>query len=33
MNRWGSEPTPAPVQPEKEPARRIAELIIETLEA
>lgn len=33
MNRWGSEPTPAPVQPEKEPARRIAELMIETLEA
>ena len=33
MNRWGSEPTPAPFQPEKEPARRIAELIIETLEA
>lgn len=33
MNRWGSEPTPAPVQPGKEPARRIAELIIETLEA
>ena len=33
MNRWGSEPTPAPVQPEKEPARRIAELRIETLEA
>lgn len=33
MNRWGSEPTPAPVQPEKEPARRIAELIFETLEA
>jgi len=33
MNRWGSEPTPAPVQPEKEPAHRIAELIIETLEA
>lgn len=33
MNRWGSKPTPAPVQPEKEPARRIAELIIETLEA
>lgn len=33
MNRWGSEPTPAPVQPKKEPARRIAELIIETLEA
>ena len=33
MNQWGSEPTPAPVQPEKEPARRIAELMIETLEA
>lgn len=33
MNRWGSEPTPAPVQPEKEPARRIAELMIEILEA
>lgn len=33
MNRWGSEPTSAPVQPEKEPARRIAELMIETLEA
>lgn len=33
MNRWGREPTPAPVQPEKEPARRIAELMIETLEA
>ena len=33
MNRWGSEPTPPPVQPEKEPARRIAELMIETLEA
>lgn len=33
MNRWGQEPTPAPVQPDKEPARRIAELMIETLEA
>ena len=33
MNQWGQEPTPAPVQPKKEPAQRIAELIIETLEA
>ena len=33
MNQWGQEPTPAPVQPEKEPAQRIAELMIETLEA
>lgn len=33
MNRWGQEPTPAPVQPKKEPAQRIAELMIETLEA
>lgn len=33
MNQWGQEPTPAPVQPDKEPARRIAELMIETLEA
>ena len=33
MNRWGSEPTPAPVQPKKEPAQRIAELMIEILEA
>ena len=33
MNQWGQEPTPAPVQPNKEPARRIAELMIETLEA
>lgn len=33
MNQWGQEPTPAPVQPKKEPARRIAELMIETLEA
>jgi len=29
----GQEPTPAPVQPKKEPAQRIAELMIETLEA
>jgi len=33
MNQWGQEPTPAPVQPKKEPAQRIAELMIETLEA
>ena len=33
MNRWGSEPPPAPVQPKKEPAQRIAELMIEILEA
>ncbi|MBF1680879.1 MAG: RNA-binding protein [Rothia sp.] len=33
MNQWGQEPTPAPIQPDKEPARRIAELMIETLEA
>ena len=33
MNQWGQEPTPAPAQPKKEPAQRIAELIIETLEA
>ena len=33
MNLWGQEPTPAPVQPKKEPAQRIAELMIETLEA
>ena len=33
MNQWGQEPTPAPVQPNKEPAQRIAELMIETLEA
>lgn len=33
MNRWGQDPTPAPVQPKKEPAQRIAELMIETLEA
>ncbi|WP_294626236.1 RNA-binding protein [uncultured Rothia sp.] len=33
MNQWGQEPTPAPVQPKKEPAHRIAELMIETLEA
>ena len=33
MNQRGQEPTPAPVQPKKEPAQRIAELIIETLEA
>ena len=33
MNEWGQEPTPAPVQPKKEPAQRIAELMIETLEA
>ena len=32
-NQWGQEPTPAPVQPKKEPAQRIAELMIETLEA
>ena len=31
MNQWGQEPTPAPVQPKKEPAQRIAELMIETL--
>ena len=33
MNQWGQEPTPAPVQPKKEPAQRIAELMIEILEA
>lgn len=33
MNQWGQEPTPPPVQPKKEPAQRIAELMIETLEA
>ena len=33
MNQWGQEPTPAAVQPKKEPAQRIAELMIETLEA
>lgn len=33
MNQWGQDPTPAPVQPKKEPAQRIAELMIETLEA
>ena len=33
MKQWGQEPTPAPVQPKKEPAQRIAELMIETLEA
>ena len=33
MNQWGQEPTLAPVQPKKEPAQRIAELMIETLEA
>lgn len=33
MNQWGQEPTPAPVQLKKEPAQRIAELMIETLEA
>ena len=33
MNQWGQEATPAPVQPKKEPAQRIAELMIETLEA
>lgn len=33
MNQWGQEPTPAPVQPKKEPAQCIAELMIETLEA
>ena len=33
MNQWGQEPTPAPVQPKTEPAQRIAELMIEILEA
>lgn len=33
MNQWGQEPTPPPGQPKKEPAQRIAELMIETLEA
>lgn len=32
MRRWGADPTPAPPLPETEPARRIAELIIEELQ-
>lgn len=31
MSRWGEEPTAAPAQPDIEPARRIAELMIEQL--
>ncbi|GGH62964.1 RNA-binding protein [Rothia aerolata] len=32
MNQWGSEPTPAPQVPEKEPARQIAEYLTRLLE-
>ncbi|MDO5750273.1 MAG: RNA-binding protein [Rothia sp. (in: high G+C Gram-positive bacteria)] len=32
MHRWGETPTPAPEQPETEPAQKIAELIMEELE-
>ena len=32
MHRWGDTPTPAPVQPDQEPALTIAELIMEELE-
>lgn len=32
MNQWGSEPTPAPAQPDTEPAERIAHIIAQKLE-
>lgn len=32
MHQWGQPPTPAPVQPETEPAQKIASIIAQTLE-